>query len=231
MKFAAAALLGLASATSEQGIAMLQKLNSLPQDLVDMDEVKVALVECSVAGDCSAEAAAMPHLALAAEEPAATTTDATAATTDTTTTDAATTDASTTSTTDSTTTATKQTALQKWEACVAAHGDKACAKEREAAFNKDAVAHAQAYQTKICVDNKKKLEGLDATTGELATGATTEQKAAYDAWKAECAAAKEYLKVAQSGDLPWIIVGSVVGLVCVAGAVFCYCKNKNSDDA
>merc|ERR1719263_331232 len=141
MKFAAAALLGLASATSEQGIAMLQKLNSLPQDLVDMDEVKTALVECSVAGDCSAEAAAMPHLALATEEspmPSATTTDATGATTgsstDTTTTDP--------TTTDSTTTATKQTALQKWEACVDAHGDKACAKEREAAFNKDAVAHA-----------------------------------------------------------------------------------------
>merc|ERR1719263_1048025 len=136
MKFAAAALLGLASATSEQGIAMLQKLNSLPQDLVDMDDVKTALVECSVAGDCSAEAAAMPHLALAAEEspiPSATTTDATGATTG---------SSTDTTTTDSTTTATKQTALQKWEACVDAHGDKACAKEREAAFNKDAVAHA-----------------------------------------------------------------------------------------
>merc|ERR1719263_42302 len=160
MKFAAAALLGFASATSEQGIAMLQKLNSLPQDLVDMDDVKTALVECSVAGDCSAEAAAMPHLALAAEDsgmPSATTGEVSDPTTGSSTTDGSSTDGasgssgSTDSGSGSTSGSTdKKSALQKWEDCVEKNGDKACAKEREAAFNKDAVAHANALVKKIC---------------------------------------------------------------------------------
>jgi len=87
MKFTLA-LVGAAAATSETGIKMLQKLNTMDQSMENIENVKVALVSCAAAGDCSAEAAAMPALAMATVEP----------------TPAATTDATTTPATDATTT-------------------------------------------------------------------------------------------------------------------------------
>jgi hypothetical protein len=65
MKFTLAALVGATAASTETGIKMLQKLNSMDQSIENMQEVKVALVQCAAAGDCSNEAAAMPSLALA----------------------------------------------------------------------------------------------------------------------------------------------------------------------
>jgi len=87
MKFTLA-LVGAAAATSQQGIQMLQKLNTMDQSIENIQNVKVALVQCAAAGDCSQEAAAMPSLALATSD-------------DTTTTPAA----------------TPETDVQKWEAC------------------------------------------------------------------------------------------------------------------
>jgi hypothetical protein len=69
MKFTLAALVGATAASTETGIKMLQKLNSMDQSIENMQEVKVALVQCAAAGDCSNEAAAMPSLALATVAP------------------------------------------------------------------------------------------------------------------------------------------------------------------
>ena len=66
MKFALA-LVGAVAATTETGIKMLQKLNTMDQSIENMQNVKVALVHCAAAGDCSQEAAAMPTLAMDAE--------------------------------------------------------------------------------------------------------------------------------------------------------------------
>jgi hypothetical protein len=63
-------VLAFSSANSETGIKMLKKLNSMDQSIENMQNVKVALVECAAAGDCSQEAAAMPALAMYAEEEA-----------------------------------------------------------------------------------------------------------------------------------------------------------------
>ena len=65
------ALLGAASATSEQGIMMLKQLNAMDQNIENLSNVRDALVQCAAAGDCSQEAAAMPKLALATTETAA----------------------------------------------------------------------------------------------------------------------------------------------------------------
>ena len=63
MKFTLA-LVGAAAASTETGIKMLQKLNSMDQSIENMQDVKVALVQCAAAGDCTKEAAAMPTLAI-----------------------------------------------------------------------------------------------------------------------------------------------------------------------
>ena len=107
MKFTLA-LVGAAAATTETGIKMLQKLNTMDQSIENMENVKVALVTCAAAGDCSQEAAAMPTLAMEATTGDATTTPATTAD-----------DSS--------------TALQKWKQCYQtaganAHAADACAK-------------------------------------------------------------------------------------------------------
>ena len=65
MKFTLA-LVSAAAANTETGIKMLQQLNSMDQSIENMQNVKTALVQCAVAGNCSAEAAAMPSLAMAA---------------------------------------------------------------------------------------------------------------------------------------------------------------------
>jgi hypothetical protein len=79
MKFTLA-LVAAAAASSETGIKMLQKLNSMDQSIENMQDVKVAIVKCAAAGDCSAEAAAMPTLAMTATGDAATDDEATAKT-------------------------------------------------------------------------------------------------------------------------------------------------------
>ena len=119
MKFTLA-LVGAAAATSETGIKMLQKLNTMDQSMENIENVKVALVSCAAAGDCSAEAAAMPALAMATVE--------------------ATADA------DATAVKTKeQDAVANWKLCInkatgdSAAKEKTCAKEKLAAFNNNAV--------------------------------------------------------------------------------------------
>ena len=196
MKFTLA-LVGAAAASTETGIKMLQKLNSMDQSIENMQNVKVALVQCAAAGDCSNEAAAMPALAMTTVEADAST-DATTVKTD------ATADADTVKADATAEKAKVSAAVTAWKDCVAAHGEKDCAKEKLAAFNDNQVKYWEAKVADSC------------TTGH-------EDSAA-------CKADKLGLKAAQSGDMPWIIVGSVVGLVCVAGAVFCYCKNKGSDE-
>ena len=120
MKFAVA-LVGAAAASSEQGIAMLKTLNSMNQDIENMQQVKTALVQCAVNGDCSAEAAAMPNLALASN-----------------TTDTSDNNASPTS------------AWAHWENCVKQSGAEACAKEKEAALNSKDVTFWKNQVKKEC---------------------------------------------------------------------------------
>jgi hypothetical protein len=144
MKFALA-LVGAAAATTETGIKMLQKLNAMDQSIENMQNVKVALVQCAAAGDCTQEAAAMPTLAMEAEAAAASTT---ATTTDTT---ATTTDATTT-----TTKTAEPTATEKWETCYHDAGSDAkavekCASLKEAAFKGKTVAYLTAKVHAVCV--------------------------------------------------------------------------------
>ena len=196
MKFTLA-LVGAAAASTETGIKMLQKLNSMDQSIENMQDVKVALVQCAAAGDCSNEAAAMPSLAMATVEADASADASTAKTT-------VEADASTVKKDADAEHAKVSAAYTAWEECVKAHGDKACAKEKLAAFNGNEVKY---WKGRVAID---------CTTGNESS--------------VKCKGSKVALKAAESGDMPWIIVGSVVGLVCVAGAVFCYCKNKGSDE-
>ena len=64
--------------------------------------------------------------------------------------------------------------------------------------------------------------------GELSPTATPEQQKTYKDWNMECKADKELLNVAKDGNLPWIIVLSVVGLVLVAGFMF-WCMSRTKD--
>ena len=209
MKFTLA-LVGAAAATTETGIKMLQKLNTMDQSIENMENVKVALVTCAAAGDCSQEAAAMPTLAMEA-------------TTDTTT------PATTTTADDSST----ETALQKWKHCYKtaganAHAADVCAKEKVAAFNKNEVAYLTAKVEATCVTRKATLSGV--TDGKLATDATNDDKEAYAKWDVDCKFDTAALAAAKDGAMPWIIVGGIVGVVCIVGAI-CYCqKNKASED-
>ena len=52
MKFTLA-LIGATAATSEIGIQMLQKLNSMDQSIENMENVINSLVKCAAAGDCT----------------------------------------------------------------------------------------------------------------------------------------------------------------------------------
>ena len=211
MKFTLA-LVGAAAASTETGLKMLQQLNSMDQSIDNMQNVKVALVQCAAAGDCSAEAAAMPTLAMSTAS-----TDETDAKKDVKTVE---------------TTADKD--VDAWKACVAkngsgATGDKACAKEKVAAFNGDEVKYWTQEKQMHCVDNMKVVPGYTAGKENTDPAPTDEQKAHHLKLEGECNVAKAGLKVASSGDMPWIIVGSVVGLVCVAGAVICYCKRDKDE--
>ena len=68
--FSLLALLATTTATTEKGIAMIQALDEMDgQNVENLSTVRAALVECSAAGDCTAEAAAMPSLALASNLP------------------------------------------------------------------------------------------------------------------------------------------------------------------
>jgi len=227
MKFALA-LVGAAAATTETGIKMLQKLNSMDQSIENMQNVKVALVQCAAAGDCSQEAAAMPTLAMDAEASTEATTDSTAATT-------ASTDSTTTADATATTTTAKQTDVEKWESCYKTNGSDAkaadtCAKEKAAAFKGDEVKYLTAKVQATCVTKKATLTGLNDKKDGLATHATTEEKADYVAWEASCKLDKAALAATKDGAMPWIIVGGVVGLVCLVGGI-CYCqKNKSEED-
>ena len=210
MKFTLA-LVGAAAATTETGIKMLQKLNTMDQSIENMENVKVALVTCAAAGDCSQEAAAMPTLAMEATTGDATTTPAAAPAA----------------------APAAETAVQKWKDCyhnagANAHAADVCAKEKLAAFNKNEVAYLTAKVNETCVIRKKTLSGL--TDGKLASDATTDEKADYAKWDVDCKFDTAALAAAKDGAMPWIIVGGIVGVVCLVGAI-CYCqKNKASED-
>ena len=202
MKFTLA-LVGAAAATSQQGIQMLQKLNTMDQSIENMENVKVALVQCAAAGDCSVEAAAMPNLALA---------------------------------TNSTAPASNDSDLHKWEACYKSNGSnaaatKTCAKEQEAAFNGNAVKYLTAKVEVDCAVPSYVKDGKLVYADNATTAEKDELKVKYEAHKTLCKVTQEELKVAKSGDLPWIIVGSVVGLICVGGAVICYCRRDKDEDS
>ena len=68
------------------------------------------------------------------------------------------------------------------------------------------------------------------TDGKLASDATTDEKADYAKWDVDCKFDTAALAAAKDGAMPWIIVGGIVGVVCLVGAI-CYCqKNKASED-
>ena len=141
MKFPLA-LVGAAAASTETGIKMLQKLNSMDQSIENMQDVKVALVQCAAAGDCSNEAAAMPSLAMATVEADASADASTAKTT-------VEADASTVKTDAEKENAKVSAAYTAWETCVKAKGDKACTKEKLAAFNDNQVKY---WKAKVAVE-------------------------------------------------------------------------------
>ena len=200
MKFTLA-LVGAAAATTETGIKMLQKLNTMDQSIENMENVKVALVQCAAAGDCSQEAAAMPTLAMEA-----TTEPATA----------------------------EPSAVDAWKTCYNDNGADAkaaetCADKKAAAFKKNEIAYLTAKKEATCVTRKATLTGL--TDGKLASDATDEEKKAYAEWDVDCKFDTAALAAAKDGAMPWIIVGGIVGVVCIVGAI-CYCqKQKASEDA
>merc|ERR1711865_480210 len=207
MKFTLA-LVGAAAATTETGIKMLQKLNTMDQSIENMENVKVALVQCAAAGDCSQEAAAMPTLAMEA------------------TTDATTTDATTT-----TPAAATPSAIDAWKTCYNTNGaDKkaaeTCAKEKAAAFKKNEVAYLTAKVEATCVTRKAALTGM--ADGKLTSDATVDEKADYAKWDVDCKFDTAALAAAKDGAMPWIIVGGVVGVIVIVGSI-CYCQKQKAE--
>ena len=119
-----------------------------------------------------------------------------------------------------------ETAVAAWKKCYNNNGHdanatKKCAELKVKAFDHHEVEYWTLKVKEDCVTNKI----------TLAADATAEDKVKAKAQEAACDASKLGLDAAKSGDMPWIIVGSVVGLVCIVGAVCCYQKNKADEDA